>query len=1010
MFTGQTRFWARLAVLPATLAFALPAVADDFAFFESRIRPILAEHCYSCHGAETQRAELRLDHGSFVHEGGESGPILATGDPGASRLLTAVRYEEIDLQMPPRGKLPEAAIADIERWVAEGALWPEEPLPEARGAAPAFDLQAWRDAHWAWQPLTAHEPPSVSNADWPRNDIDRFVLAKLDEHNIVPNPRADKATLLRRLHIDLTGLPPSPETVEAFLADNSPDAYERMVETLLASPHFGEHWGRHWMDVTRYAETYGYELDFTIPHAWRYRDYVIRALNSDVPYDQFVTEHLAGDLMPEPRVHPEEGYNESIIGTGVWYMHQAQHAPVDVRVDNGDRLENQIDVMGKAFMAMTISCARCHDHKFDAISKEDYFAFAGILNSTRRDIAYLDRHGERERAVSQLRARHAEAASALGEAIGEAVDAALEQEGAVPVFAANSKPEPEAWIETLPEDAVLFEDFTQGYGEWRESGDAFGDAPTGAMAWAPQGDAFAFAPANVAHSGLASSKVRGVLRSPTFIIEHENILIRAAGDGTQVRVIIENYTLRENTGLLWGPTFQDVKHGDDFHWVVLSDLTKRLGARAHIELLDDGDGWLAVDAIYFSNERPGEMPEAASPDLPSALDRWLEGTATSTDTAALNASSLDTMRFMRSIPELRLAVRESQRDLPQPIRALAMADGSSIDEPVHIRGNHRTLGEVVPRRFLEAIDGPEPEPFGEGSGRLELAQRMFSDDNPLPPRVMVNRVWHHLFGQGIVPSVDNFGLMGMEPTHPELLDHLAIGFREEGWSIKGLIRELVTTEAYRMSSHPGNADAEERDPTNKWLHRMPIRRVQAEVLRDSILAVAGTLNDTMYGHSVPAYLSDFMGGGHRRPETSGPIDGDGRRSIYLEVRRNFLLPMLLTYDFPPPDTTQGSRSVSNTPAQSLVLMNDPFVVEQAAHWARRVLEAGDATLAERLDSLYLRAFGRPSTETERILLNAFLEQVYAEFDLTQDEAWTDERVWTEVCHAMFMLKEFSFVS
>jgi cytochrome c553 len=411
-----------LAALAAASVHAAEAGSGEF--FEQRVRPVLAEHCYGCHGPAKQKGGLRADHGSLLLKGGDNGPALVAGQPEVSRLLTAVGYGDVSLQMPPTGKLPEAVIADLRAWIAAGAAWPEEPVPGAKAAEAAFDLAGRRAAHWAWQPLRDDAPPSVGDAGWPRGEMDRFVLAKLEATKLRPAPEAPRETLLRRLTYDLTGLPPTPDELTMFQLDTGPEAYERLVDRLLASPRFGEHWGRHWLDLTRYAETYGFEGDFAIKEAWRYRDYVIRALNADVPYDQFVREHLAGDLLAEPRQNVDDGTNESLLATGCWAMHQAQHAPVDVRMDNADRVDNQIDVFSKTFLGLTVSCARCHDHKFDAISTADYYALSGIFRSARQQIAELDPKGAIAEARGKLAALSAQGAAALGTAARAYVAAA----------------------------------------------------------------------------------------------------------------------------------------------------------------------------------------------------------------------------------------------------------------------------------------------------------------------------------------------------------------------------------------------------------------------------------------------------------------------------------------------------------------------------------------------------------------------------------------------------------
>lgn len=932
--------------------------ADDAAltFFESRVRPALVEHCVACHGPEKQKGGLRLDHGSFLAQGGDNGPAVAPGDPGASRLLDAVGYANVELQMPPSGRLPEAVVADLHMWIVGGAVWPVEPIP---GAAPveAFDLAARRAAHWAWQPLQTPSLPAV-DMTWPRNGMDTFVLAKLTEAGLAPAPPATPSTLLRRVTFDLTGLPPSAADAQAFAQDTQPGAYERAVDRLLASVHFGEHWARKWLDLTRYAESYGFEQDFGIPEAWRYRDYVIRALNADLPYDQFVREHIAGDLLESPRRDPATGSNESILATGWWRMYQSQHAPVDVRLDHAERIDNQIDVFSKTFLGMTVSCARCHDHKFDAISTADYYGLAGIFRSARQDYVELDPGSQIAAAAQQTKSIHARG---------------------VALLRAQHPAPPPASAEVPMASGDVFEDFEDGYAGWFPAGVAFGEGPTGAPDWMPHKGAGLALPPGVAHSGRHGAALRGTLRSPSFRLSTDRILLRASGSQSTIRLVIEGYMLRDIVPLLFESTWLDVNHGPEFRWLEMAGLKKYEGCQAYLELSDPGEGYLGVDRVAFSN---GPPPEVAIDTVPAF------------DTAALTPLALEMENTLRA--------------LPAPARAFALAEGNGVDEPVFVRGNPKNHGPVVPRRFLEAIAGTDQAPVGAGSGRLALAGQVLDPANPLTARVFVNRVWHHLFGRGIVPTVDNFGAMGQPPSHPELLDYLATRFRTEGWSIKRLIRELVTSETYRMSSIAQDPRAEEIDPTNSLLHRMPLRRLPAEPVRDALLAVAGTLDANWGGPSVQAYISPFMGG-QRRPETSGPMDGARRRAIYLEVRRNFLPTFLQVFDFPTPDTTRGARNVSNVPAQSLVLMNDPFVAEQAQAWGARACASEAASPEQRIESLYWEAFARPPQPQEIATALAFLREQTAHYAGPAPESLRDPRAWADLCHALFTLKEFIFI-
>ncbi len=965
------------------MLFAATAYASDppdpqaLEFFESKVRPILAQNCHECHGPKKQKSDLRLDHIEFILKGGERGPAVDRGEPARSRILEAVRYENLDLQMPPKKKLGDEQIAMIERWVKMGAPWPDEPTP-ANGAdkkekAETFNLRQRKAEHWSWKPIRV-EMPGIKNSAWPLNDLDRYILAGLEREGLEPAPPADKRTWLRRVYFDLTGLPPSPQQVEAFEIDASAQACEKVVDELLRSPHFGERWARHWLDLVRYAETYGHEFDYPIAEAWRYRDYVIRALNADLPYDQFVREHLAGDLLDPPRPHPTEGYNESVIATGAWFFHEQTHAPTDVRQHEADRIDNQLDVMSKALLGLTVSCARCHDHKFDAISTQDYYALAGFLRSSHQQYALLDPYGKIEQGVKQLKN------------LRERADKLLARPGAAgSLFASAPVDKPPV----AAADPQLFEDFSaDSYKDWSVTGWAFGDGPTkprlGAGVQQPN-DVVLNGEKGLAHSGWLAEKLSGALCSRTFIIDKPFIHVRAAGKSSQIRVIIDGYTMDAFNALLFRGLTLNVDTADGFKWLTIGgDYARYRGHRAHIEFLDHGDGWIAVDEILFSDgPPPPDPPQIAQPPLiPQELRPKLD--------------------------EIAAQMKRINDEIPHPVRVLAMTDGTGEDSRVFVRGSHRTPGPTAPRRMLEAISGTDQQPISRGSGRLELARRILADDNPYPARVIVNRLWHHLFGRGIVPTVDNFGVLGQPPSHPQLLDYLADRLKKEHWSLKAMIRQMVLSQTYRMSSQPGDGPGESKDPTNTLLHRMNVKRLEGEAIRDAVLAISGRLDQRMYGPPVPTHLTPFMEG-RGRPKESGPLDGAGRRSLYLEVRRNFLNPMMLAFDTPVPFTAFGQRTVSNVPAQALILMNDPFVAEQAGLWARRILaDQSLRTPQQRIQQMYLTAFARPPGEDETREAMEFLKQQSGFYE-SRTGPWDSAQAWTDLAHVLMNIKEFIFI-
>jgi hypothetical protein len=763
---------------------------------------------------------------------------------------------------------------------------------------------------------------------------------------------ADRRTLIRRVTFDLTGLPPSPEDVEAFVADGSADAFGKVVDRLLASPQFGERWGRHWLDLVRYAETLGHEFDYEIANAWRYRDYIVRAFNADVPYDQFVIEHIAGDLVKNPR-RSAEGDNESIVGTGFWYLGEEVHSPVDVRQHQADRMDNRIDVFGKTLQGMTIACARCHDHKFDAISTADYYALYGYLKSTRQS----------QRAVNDRQ-------------IGAAVARLLEVKGEIRRVAGAAGSGAATAVLARAGDVELAR---PGLAGWRFEGAAFSRCEPGDLVMIG-GKITPLGGWELAHSGLVSTKLEGAVRSPTFEIGRRYLHVLAAGQRSRLNVVIDNYVVIRD------PIYGGLKRAIDSSkpaWITI-DLDMWKGHQAYVEVVDKSvgdpggpagqkDGWAAMGRVVMSDEAktPSGVPE------PRASSVAVDGALTA--------------RY-----------RELEKEIAAPAYVPAACDGPGDDERVFTRGSPKNPGAVVPRRFLEAL-GATASASAEGSGRLELARRIGSSENPLTARVMVNRVWHHLFGRGLVASVDNFGVLGERPSHPELLDHLADRFVREGWSVKRLIRAIVLSSVYRMSSRAADDSAERVDPANVLLHRQNVRRMEAEAIRDAMLAVSGRLDLTMGGPGVSVHITPFMEG-RGRPGASGPLDGAGRRSIYVEVRRNFLPPMMLAFDAPTPFSTMGRRSVSNVPAQSLIMMNDPLVAEQARVWAGRVVK--ERTLQERVKRMYLEAFARRPSAGE---LEAVLDFVAIQAKLYGvDES--DVKVWGDVAHVLMNAKEFVFVN
>jgi Protein of unknown function (DUF1549)/Protein of unknown function (DUF1553)/Planctomycete cytochrome C len=1074
--TGTRLIWAvTLAelVLIGTLAPGLRADSqspEGIEFFEKKVRPILVEKCEKCHGSQRQKGGLRLDSRQAAFTGGETGPVIVSGHPEKSELVKAVNYEADGFQMPPTGKLDADSISVLTDWVRRGAPWPETAAAGSSSGSNARFNFAERAKHWSFQPLHSGAPPRTADKDWARNPIDTFLASRLRQANLSPSPAADRRTLLRRITFDLTGLPPTPGEINEFLADRSVDAYERVVERLLASPHYGVRWGRHWLDLVRFAETYGHEFDFEKPPAWPYRDYVVRALNGDVPFDLFVTEHVAGDLLPNPRRDPATARNESIIGTAFWWLGQGKHSPVDIRAEQCDTIDNQIDVFGKAFLGLSIACARCHDHKFDPIRAQDYYALAGILRSSREQVAFLAdarpveqfaawRQTEetrfRQLVAKELRP-HAHFDLSASEPDPDGVLTAWRKLASLPagpqfIAARNQLAQQLRASDAGPRPGeILFEDFSKpDFSGWHVSGPAFGHQPSRAgdvvVGDSAEHPVAQIAPHGAAHSGLISPALCGSIRSRSFTVEKPFIHYRASRHHAteapqrelksgQLNVIVDGFQIVRAP--LWGQLSLTVENDAPTRWYT-QDVSKVRGERAYIEIADEDDGWIVVDSIVFSDspqpptQRPNRLAAALLDDpnvdrperlaacyqrlFAETIERWANGSLASDPDAAERAAILEWLCHrrieaadIREIPELASLISDWHRRDEQVApddRVVAMVDGTAENEHVLIRGNHKKLGAAVPRRFLELFGAHPIATTERGSGRLQVADEMTHLSAPLLARVIVNRLWQHHFGRGLVIPPDDFGKMGQPPTHPELLDYLAAELIRSGWSLKHLQRLMVLSSAYRMSSRETHPSANSRaivvDPDNRLLHRMPVVRLEVEAIRDAILAVSGRLNEQLAGPSIPVHLDEFMTG-RGRPRVSGPLDGEGRRSIYLAVRRNFLNPLFLAFDYPATMTTAGRRGTSNVPAQALSLLNNPFVQQQSLAWAKRQL--GSADRRSLVDALYESAFARPASGSERAAAAEFLQE-----QSTANSPARELSACADLCHVLINVKEFIYI-
>ncbi len=1361
-----------VTVALAAIGVVLPSGADaalsaaDTEFFEKKIRPVLVAECYECHSGKKEKGGLRLDYRGGWEKGGESGLAIVPGDAAKSLLIQAIQHTHSGLKMPKKGaKLREAVIQDFITWVNQGAVDPRDKVPAAESAAAASweDVLAVRRQWWSFQPVKEPAVPKVKNTKWSSEPVDKFILAKLEEKKLTPAKQADKRTLIRRATFVLTGLPPTPEEVNAFLADTSPKAFEKVVDRLLASPSFGEQWARHWMDLVRYAETHGSENDPDIRDAWRYRDYLIRALNADVPVDQLIKEHIAGDLLAKPRINAAEGLNESRMGIASLRFNEHGFQPIDTLDEQVKTVENQIDVVTKAFQGLTVSCARCHDHKFDPVSQKDFYAMYGVLASSRPAQVMVDAPEVLNKNKAELAGLKPQIKSALAEAwlksVNEELPAKLkdnngglmevppemghlstvvrwheqvasarvwEARGKNPAVAKLAQPlaqwsfdgdakdskgnlngelrggavikngrlvlnGTDAFMESVPLkqdlkektleawvylsnlqqraggvitmesiggkvfDAVVFAEkeskqWVPGSNNFKRSqtlggpqetanpnevihlavtyaadgniafyrngkpygtayslatkqeelatfaaeqahvllgrrhtgggmaflageieegrlynralsaeevGASFSAGPGGVSqedllaamtpqektkyqqavkqlaemkrqqesiaaskagqraafdeatrnefnplyawvkfnglrdaeladkwtAWAQkqqaelvarqQGNASGYVtkwnlakgddaqwfregqnlPAKAVKAGEFALEAEGVevvdgiypagiyshlltkkhgalFTSPRFKIETDSISVKTlGGGGAMVRVIVDNYPLPMN------PIYpKAILTKDEPGWVRM-DTAYRKGSWAYLEFgtFDDltrqlatkdtpvnGRSWFGVEQVVFHNSNTlpkdevmpalgldkasapksaDELVKAYQMALTAAIKAWQNNTMTEPQRALLDyfvrrgLLPNDVEGIGSGGASLVAAYRKLEAEVPVARRAPGVLETAGEDAPLMPRGDHLKPGDLVPRGFLQVLGKAEfgfkgDKAVSRPTGRLELVESIADAKNPLTARVMANRIWQHLFGRGIVATVDNFGRLGAEPTHPELLDHLATQLVKGGWSEKKLIRTLMLSQTWQQGSESSEA-AQQVDAANDLLSHARVRRIEAENIRDALLAVAGKLEAKQFGPPVFNNVNP-------------------RRSIYLAVRRTNLNPFLEVFDAPKPFTTLGRRDATNVPAQSLTLLNDPFVIGLARDWAKALI-ARDETEEARVRRMFDLAFARTPSAEELKQCQEYLTQLGAEKNVAVAERLKSEAVWQDFAQSLFNLKEFIYI-
>jgi PAS domain-containing protein len=1246
--------------------------------FETRIRPVLVEHCYECHSAAAQTVEgnLALDHRDGILQGGDSGAAIVPGNATESLLLKALQYQS--LQMPPSGKLSDEIIADFQAWIESGAWDPRDHPPTEVDAA----NQAWKAKlaeRSSWWSLLAPRPgavPDLLRDAWSQDPIDRFVLAQLESAGLAPSKPATPEVLLRRLSFVLTGMPPTPQEVIEFqqqwLVDSS-QATERLVDRLLASPAFGERMARHWMDVIRYTDTYGYEWDIPAKGSWEYRDYLIRAFNQDVGFDQLIREQLAGDLLASPRVDSILGLQESLIGPMFFHFGERRHgSSLDFNGVHQEMIDSQIDAFSKAFLGMTVACARCHDHKLDAVSQRDYYALASVFMTPRwtsRSIdtpeKYLPQIESLKRLQQEIRNRLSQiwlqqldsrpldwnrlvqevsddssvddighplllfkpsvtwiapkqmaataeqpatrliieedgiTVRAEGEDIpqtdryvvtfstdagtfshlqlralthpslgmtgpgrtshGNFVLSHIEvhfdeagQGGAIEIPIASATADyqqpnypvaaalqPDAigwgvglggnldrtatfafdqplvsrhggtWTVTLrfllgsqhalgrfqilagsnmlpsdPSDFELRDRWMQMQRHWKEERErrvernrAFAmriqfEQPGLPEGWAMEGSGLQHGWAGEGtprislegasviaqflaqgyHTHALSSKLPGAIRMPDSMQWPAPFLglQLAGGEWAGYRSIPQNAFLNE------GPVFFDPtkiaswtlfsttppKNGVTriLHEISTPDLNAnfpprtgvaRMGSRVlpNEDMGENKSGWFSLTGIYASQQagEPADelahfgalydRPPPANLEslkgylqhwLRDAIVRWADRKALSGDARILNwlLQQRVLANDFAELPSDLVALVDQYRavegtiEFPRSVNSMDERHLRPIAYRLNVRGNVHDEGDPVPHGFLEVFQAHHPIDQSPGSGRLELAEYLASDQNPQTARVYVNRLWQWVFGTGLVDTPSDLGKLGGRPSHPELLDWLAIRFMEEGWSTKAMLRRLVLSQTFRQSGAV-SSEGSQFDPRNRWLHHYPTRRLEAEAVRDSLLKVAGRLDTQLHGRPIRPHRTAEDG---QKRLFSGPLDGKGRRSIYLEMSIMQPPEFLVGFNLPDLKIPSGRRDQTNVPAQSLILLNHPFVIDMANNWGERLALEDSLSVRQRIDQMFLTALGRPASEEELI----DWQQALQDFVDTSVDPEADHKAWGQLVHALLNTKEFLY--
>ena len=890
-------------------------------FFEKKIRPVLSGNCYECHSAKSKalKAGLLLDRKAGWVRGGKNGAVIHPGKPDESILMDALRYDNHDLQMPPSGKLSESVLADFEKWIAMGAQDPRNSSLEevfAVGGLKAKSLEEGRK-FWAFKPIKPPSLPVVEKDEWIQDDIDRFILGGVEGNDLEPSRKAEPLVLLRRIFFDLTGLPPSPQDIKDFQKSSSYESFENVVDRLLESPRFGERWGRHWLDVARYADTTGGGRNNPFPNAHRYRDYVINSFNKDKPFDQFIMEQIAGDLLPSSS---NEEYNEKLTGTGFLALGPHNYELQDKELLRMEVVDEQLSAVGKAFMGLTMDCARCHDHPFDPIPIQDYYSIAGIFRSTNSlvpgNVASFHERDLRDE-FGEQRKQYEQTLAALEKDLKDAVNLIKALGGKE--LNSNSRS-----LDPLTLEGIVVDDLKAiKKGSWKSSTHTPGyvgsgyhhDDNTG------KGNKSITYRANIKKGGKYDVQVSytdGPNRSKKtpITVMHADGEQKIYIDQTKPPVILNTFT---SVGVF---RFDQVE-------------------RDIVQITTEGtEGHVIADAVRLvANEEKNIVSN-------------LSGKAKETKHDLVAKEKLDEAK--NNVEKIKREIKIHKKSQPSKVaKVLSVREQKKTGSwHIHLRGEIRNLGPVVPRGFLQVSmpKGTSPVakiPKGE-SGRLQLAEWIASPENPLPARVYANRIWHHLFGRGIVASTDNFGEMGNRPTHPELLDYLARYLIENNWSTKSLIRKIVLSNTYQMSTHVSEITAK-LDPENNLFSRQNRKRLEAEAIGDSMLLAGGQISA-----NHPAL--------------------EKKRFSFQKLNRNKLSELFEVFDFPNPGLVAGTRNTSSVPTQALFMMNNDFVIKQARLVSTNIEKQEAKDRNRQITLAFLKCLGRPPSEEEMKTSLLFLQK------------------------------------